>query len=147
MSEEYEQNEEILSDFSLMWIIFTALSGPFLLLPVELWFPSPHIVEEIFKMILVLWYLRNEIAEKWSSGVLKMMVVGLLFGLSESVLFLTNAFNSGDFASLGLRLVTAVPMHALTVTIMYIMGRKSKWLIVGGLLIGMVVHYLFNLSV
>lgn len=144
MSDEYEQNQEDYSYLRLVWIIFTALSAPFLLLPVEIVFPYPHIVEELFKLMIVVWLLKLDDESERGVNWLWSVVVGLLFGVSETMFFVFDAFAAGSFSSLVGRLMFTVPMHALTTTIMYIIGRRSKGLIVLGLIIGVVVHYVFN---
>ena len=69
-------------------------------------------------------------------------VVGLVFGLSEAVLYLSTAWGSGQWDSLVWRLILTVPMHSLTGAIIGMgRGKRAGWLLVG---IAMAIHAGFN---
>jgi RsiW-degrading membrane proteinase PrsW (M82 family) len=118
--------------------LVAGLVGPFVLWPIEMVLPVPVVVEELYKFWLVWLVLRS----KPSNGLFWVIVAGLGFGCSETMLYLVNFMQSGEWGSWGLRLVTTVPMHAVTMMIQW-MG----WLIgVGplGIIPAILGHQWFN---
>lgn len=152
MSEVDEQYyRESARSFGKVRILLFAIAGPLLLVPVEIVIPLPHVVEELYKAMLVVWLLNYERSgddgSTRNTNYLLAIFVGLLFGLSESVLFITNAFFIGNFEALLSRLVVTVPMHAATTFILYTMGRVNRVLMMLGLIVTMAIHYWFNTMV
>ena len=116
--------------------MYAAMAPMVLLLVASVWI-YPAVLEEVVKWII----LRIRTSDKTptsNEGVL----VGLIFGLSESILYATNAWGSGQWGAIGLRLLHTVPMHAVTAGIIAFGIKKGVgWV---GLVIAMVVHGLYN---
>lgn len=149
---ETELNEEEIGGLvEKILVFFVALVAPFVLVVVERYLPYPYLLEELLKLGLVyrLYTLWSE-EVPWEIDVRKILtvaLVGLVFAVSESMLYLTNAFMLGNFASFGMRLALTVPMHMFTTLVIFVVGQRGKWCWWLGLLIGMGLHYLFNLVV
>lgn len=112
---------------------------PMMVLPgflwlVELVLPFPAVVEEIAKAMIV------RRADKWQQA----LGLGLLFGLSESMLFLVNANWLGNLNAIWWRLLLTVPMHGITSLSFYAAGRRYWWL---GLALAILIHAVFNLRI
>ncbi len=112
-----------------------ALVGPFFLLLVESVLPYPYLVEEVFKFFLA----------KSTTSVKSAIYLGILFSLSEAFFYLMNP----NFSlltmnySFGVRLLAVTPMHISTILIMQYFQKKKLWPI--GLILAILIHYLFNL--
>ena len=109
------------------------------ILPLILWFlerflPFPVLIEEAAKAIFVV----RAVSKKQA------LTLGLLFGISEAILFLINANLLLNLNSFWLRLVLTVPMHGVTALLIYLGGKRYWWL---GLAGAIAVHELFNLAV
>lgn len=109
-------------------LLYAAIA-PFVLLLISTVWSYPAPLEEVVKWAIL---------RLGGKGV----QVGVVFGLSEAVLFTINAWSSGEWGAIGLRLLLTVPMHALTGYITGV-GIKSKWSWVY-LIMAMAIHYLFN---
>ena len=121
-----------------VWNMVMALVAPFMLWPLEMLLPYPYVVEELAKLVLV-WKPARE-GQGWGMGAL----IGFLFALSETMLYLVNAISLGKIGILGPRIILTMPMHVLTTVIIYL-GARWGW--VGGLIglvIGMGMHWGFN---
>ena len=118
-----------------------ALIAPFLVWPIEFLLPYPHIVEEIAKGFLI--YLVLDI-KKTSDKILTALAVGLLFSFSETVLYLFNIFAVGDLSILFKRMAYTIPLHLITVLIILFPALKDKRLLVVGIILAGVLHYLYN---
>jgi len=118
-----------------------ALALPFLVWPIELFFPYPHIVEEIAKGILI--YLIVASADKVNK-IAAVAVVGVLFALSESVLYLFNIYLVGTSATLLQRFAVTTGLHVVTSLVIFLPTIKSKKLIVLGVVLAGIIHYYFN---
>jgi hypothetical protein len=128
-------------------VLVLALTGPLILFPVEYLFPYPHIVEELFKLLVVLFILNIEKKSKanylWAA-----VLFGLFFVLSESIFYLMNIFATGQFDHFFLRLMYTTPLHLGTVILMYF-GFRQKGYFWGGLtlLLSIIIHYYYNLLI
>lgn len=114
-----------------------AAVAPFGLLLLSSVWVYPAVLEEVVKWGILQWSMLNG---QWSmkTGAL----VGLVFGLSEAVLFSLNAWTSGDWGAICMRLLLTVPMHTLTGSIIgYAMGRGWGWM---GVIVSMLTHAMFN---
>ncbi len=104
-----------------------ALVSPFFLLLIESFLPYPYVVEEVFKFFLA----------KYSSTTKTAIILGLLFSISEAIFYSMNP-DSSIF-----RILIVTPMHITTILIMqYSTKKKNLWPI--GLLLAILIHYLFN---
>lgn len=114
---------------------------PFLLWPVELVVGYPYIVEELAKAILVTVLVTHLVRSNQRSTI---VLLAISWSLSETVLYI---FNLSQFSSplwLGLRLLTTSLMHTLTFLIMLTLAQTNRWLLVGGLIMGILIHYYYN---
>lgn len=116
--------------------LYSAIAPLVLLLLSSVW-KYPAVLEEVVK-----WALLRTGTEKREYRTSDGAVVGLIFGLSEAVLFTMNAWTGGQWSVIGTRLILTVPMHILTATLIA-WGMKKHWTIVM-LLVAMVIHALFN---
>lgn len=97
---------------------------PFILWFVEQLLPFPAVIEELAKAVFV--YR----AGNWKQA----LGLGMVFGFSEALLYLLNP---GPWWE---RLWLTVPLHGLTAALMYQFGKA-------GLVLAILVHYLFNLKI
>ncbi|OGE33287.1 hypothetical protein A3C59_03905 [Candidatus Daviesbacteria bacterium RIFCSPHIGHO2_02_FULL_36_13] len=74
-------------------------------------------------------------------------MIGFLFSFSETVLYLFNVFSVGSLQTLLLRFIFTTPMHILTSLIILSSALINKNLIILGIIIAALVHYIFNLIV
>lgn len=103
-----------------------AIIAPFLVWPIELILPYPHVVEEVAKGILV---YRGNFRPKLA------LLLGAVFAFSEAVFYSLNspiAFS---------RLIYTLPLHAGTSLVMALSGRKFFPL---GLAAAILLHWLYN---
>lgn len=140
-----------------------AAAAPFILWPIEMLAPYPHIFEEFFKLALVLVILGKPgpTSKKISIGVAS----GVLFALSESVLYFLNIFQVGQPALFVQRLILTIPLHATTIMLMILPASlsasarpsrdgsqggpalKKRGLVLVGFLLAVTLHYFYNLFV
>ncbi len=132
---------------AVIWLlaVVAGLVLPAILIPVVALTENTVLVEELAKSIVVIFVIY-----KLPSGYAKLLaalVFGLLFGLSESMLYLNNIFQAGDLSVFGQRLLYTVPMHALTVIVMTILSMPSKWLMPIGIALAIGIHTEFNVYI
>ncbi|OGM17961.1 hypothetical protein A2V61_00290 [Candidatus Woesebacteria bacterium RBG_19FT_COMBO_47_8] len=114
---------------------------PFLVWPVEYFFPYPFIVEEIAKGVLI--YFVATSREKIDK--IKMVAaIGVLFAFSETVLYLFNIYLVGNISTLLQRLMLTTSLHVITSLIIYLPAIRNKKYIVLGVVLAGVLHYFFN---
>ncbi|MDP2585472.1 MAG: PrsW family glutamic-type intramembrane protease [Candidatus Levybacteria bacterium] len=127
-----------------MLIPLFASIAPFLVWPIELIFPYPHVVEELAKGFLVYFILE-------SSGnknkVILTVLAGVFFAFSESVMYMSNMFLVGTLWTPIQRLLLTIPLHTITMLIILLSGIKKKAFLPLGLIAAMTLHYFFNLFV
>lgn len=122
-----------------------ALASPLLLIPIVQVVGYSLVFEELAKAVLVAGLLMS-IPEPRLRLALGSMV-GLLFGISESLLYFGQIFAFGDLGVFAERFLLTVPMHTLTVLIMVfcsLRGRRFVWI---GLGLALALHLMFNLLV
>lgn len=116
-----------------------SLITPFILWPIELVFPYPFIVEEIAKLLIVFPLAKNAKKHLLLYGI----SIGILFAMSESVIYSMNAaYGSPNY--IFLRLLTTSILHATTAVIILFSAKRGRILLGIGLVIAMVIHYLYN---
>lgn len=116
--------------------LYSAIAPLVLLLLSSVW-TYPAVLEEVVK-----WALLRTGTENGEYQTLNGAVVGLIFGLSEAVLFTMNAWTGGQWSVIGARLLLTVPMHILTATLIAWGLKRNLSLIT--LLLAMVIHATFN---
>lgn len=109
--------------------LYAAVSPLVLLLVSAVW-QYPAVLEEVVK-----WGILR-------SGPSNGVVVGLVFGLSEAILYSASAWNSGDWNAMLYRILLTVPMH--TVTAMVTAAGMKRGVGYIGLASAMVIHAGFN---
>jgi hypothetical protein len=119
-------------------VVLYSLFGPFLLWPVEYFFPYPFIVEELFKCVLV-----------WFGGknVKSFVLAGVAFAFTETVFYILNINARGSLILMIVRLISTSLLHSTTFLIIYLSARKNKKLIAGGFIASALIHYLYNLYI
>ena len=121
-----------------------AAIAPFILWPIEIFFPYPHIVEEITKTILlfpILGYNNQVMKVKYA------VLIGIIFAFSETVLYIFNIANSGNLTILFTRLIITTLLHTLTTLTITIPAMKDRRLIILGLFMAILIHYSYNLYI
>lgn len=121
-----------------------AAMAPFMLWPIEFFLPYPYIIEELAKALLIFPVLK--ISRK-SDQIILVVTVGVIFALSESVLYLANIFLVGDISTFLIRFGLTIPFHALTALVIWFPAVFNRKFIVLGLIAAGVTHYIFNLLV
>ena len=121
-------------------LLILALTAPFFL-----WFPErilgiPYILEEAVKVFLVSYFPAGLTLKK---KVILAFCLGIIFSLSEQVLYL---FNLGSFgqALFFQRLISVGLMHSLTFGIITISGHKNRKGLIVGFIVASLIHYFFN---
>jgi RsiW-degrading membrane proteinase PrsW (M82 family) len=126
-------------------LVLTAFFLPYLLYPVEIILPYPHIIEEIAKATLIYFLLNEE--EENKKRILYSLLFGLGFALTESIFYIFNIALVGTIGTFFVRLVITIPFHALTCLVIVLPALKNKKMIVLGLPAAMGIHYLYNLAI
>lgn len=121
-----------------------ALIAPFIVWPIELILPYPYVVEELVRGILV--YTLLDLPDRLTKIKLAILI-GVLFAFSESVLFLFNIQMVGNIQTYFVRLLVTIPLHVITTLVILLPALKDKKLIIVGVLLASLVHYLFNLYI
>lgn len=116
--------------------LYSAVAPLLLLLVSSVW-QYPAVLEEAVKWGI----LRNSVVGR-AVEVKDGMVVGLVFGLSEAILYSANSWASGDWNAMLYRIALTVPMHTLTAMITALGMKRGVGYI--GLIVAMVLHVLFN---
>ncbi len=126
-------------------IIFTlilALAGPFFLIPLENWSGMDILLEEVFKLILVLilaYYIIDKVVFLFLS-----FLVGLSFALTENILYLSNFIFSGSVDLFWERFFLTSFLHIGTTIIIAGIIFEKKCLFPVALLINIILHFIFN---
>lgn len=120
-----------------------ALIFPFLLWPLEHILPYPHIIEELLKAGIVLLILRTKLDSL--AQFKHVLLFGGLFALSETAFYMINIMFVGNISTLLLRVIVTTPLHILTLLIIWLATSYHKWLILLGIGVAILIHYLFNL--
>lgn len=122
-----------------------ALILPFLLWPIELFLPYPHIIEEIAKGLIIFFVIKGK--GSFSKKLFLSVLVGLLFTASESVLYLFNIYALGNLSTLLSRFLLTGSLHVITSLAIFLSAVKEKRLIILGVIAAIIIHYYFNLNV
>lgn len=129
------------SAMPIILVNLLALFAPFLLIPIISWLGHSEIVEEFFKTVVIFFavFFAVKNFNSWHT-----LLFGIFFGLSESVLYLSNIFMIGNFDLFFYRIILTVPMHALTCLIIYLSIRVSSYLVIVGFGLAVAIHLVFN---
>ncbi|MEA3399224.1 MAG: PrsW family glutamic-type intramembrane protease [Patescibacteria group bacterium] len=129
-------------------IIFIVLAGlvlPLLLISLIKFTGYSEIIEEIVKVLVVLFLILK--LPTWKAQIFGGIIFGLLFSVSENIFYLNNIFQLGDFSIFWQRFLWTTPMHIITVLVMVFAGLAGKRWIVLGLGGAIILHVLFNVTV
>lgn len=116
---------------------------PFILWPIELFLPYPYIIEEIAKMLLILPLLGLTTQSKIKMA----LIIGLIFAISEGVLYIFNIYLVGNVGTLLERYLFTIPLHTITSLVILLPTLIDKRLIFVGLILAMIIHFFFNLLI
>jgi len=122
--------------FFNQYLIFLAIA-PFLLIPIEILFPYPFLVEELIKLIAVLGLLKNK---KISLPILG----GFLFASTETILYTGNIIVVGKPYLFIERFFLTGGMHVVTIMLIYLGFKKNKIWGILGLILAIGIHYFYN---
>ena len=128
-----------------MEAILASAALPFLLFPVEVLFPFPFIVEEVAKLLIVVFVIKS--TSKFDSGLKTIAASSIMLTLSESFFYFPNIYMVGNVATIFKRIALAGTMHTVTFLLLYVMIRKSKYLAPIALLMASIIHYLYNTNI
>jgi RsiW-degrading membrane proteinase PrsW (M82 family) len=118
-----------------------AAIAPFFLWPIEIFLPYPFIIEEIAKAIIIIPLRDLNRTAKFKLAV----VVGFLFAISESTLYIFNIAKMGNTVTFIQRLFLTTPLHITTVAvILFFASKRGKVYFILGVLLASVIHLLFN---
>jgi len=129
----------------LVIIFLTALFLPYPIWIIEQFLPYPFIIEEIAKGFILALLLRENLSRK--NFILSAIAIGALFAYSESLFYLLNLNLVGGAKLYFTRLAITIPLHAATCIIMIFPGLNEQKLKVQGIIMAMVLHFIFNLAV
>jgi len=118
-----------------------ALIAPFVVWPIELILPYPHVIEELAKAFLVYTLLDHP---NRLTKIKLAILIGVLFAFSESGFFLFNIQMVGNIQTYFVRLLVTIPLHVITTIIILLPALKNKKLIIVGVILASLVHYFFN---
>jgi len=113
--------------------------APFLLVPIEIVFPYPFLIETLVKLIAVLGLLKSK-DKKISLPILG----GFLFASTETVLYTNNIIAVGKPYVFIQRLFLTGGMHILTIMLIYLGFKKNKIWGILGLILAIGIHYFYN---
>lgn len=119
-------------------LLVLCLFAPFPLWLVETILPYPYIIEELFKFFVIKYTPKNN---NW----LFPLILGIIFSLSETALYLINFFALGNFSNLPIRLITTTTLHTSLFFLQYYL-RNSKYRYLA-LILAIIVHFLYNRAV
>lgn len=123
---------------------FMALMAPFLVWPIEQVLPFPYLVEEFVKAFLV--YFILQIPEK-TRQIQFAILIGVLFSLSEAVLYFFNFYSSNSLSFLVTRILLTTALHTGTIIVMVSICFINRKLLPFGIVLAVIIHYLYNLLV
>lgn len=140
---QYFKIQSSLNDIiSLIFVIIAGLVLPAVLIPTVKFFGHTEIIEEVAKALIVLFLILKLPTNK--TKIIYGLFFGLLFGLSESIFYLNNIFQFGDFSVFLQRILWTVPMHIITVLVMVFSGLTAKRFLIFGFIGAVILHMLFN---
>jgi len=124
---------------SMLILYLYCLFAPFPLWLIEQLLPYPYLIEELFKYFIV----KNIPAKKnyWHP-----VILGIIFSFSETILYLVNFFQLGNFENIILRIILTTTLHAFLFFLLYSFRHRKIWSILS-LIFTFIIHYLYNLYI
>lgn len=142
MTEISDINQQFSNTIKIVFLIMAGLVLPIILIPIIKFIGYSEIIEEIAKALVVLFLILK--LPSFKIKILLGVIFGFLFGVSESMFYLNNIFQLGDFSVFWQRIFWTVPMHIFTVLIIVFSGLASKKFLIFGLAGAIISHVLFN---
>lgn len=131
--------------FRFVFLILLAVVLPLFLIPIVKMSGYSEIIEEIAKALIIFFVILGfSTFRKKIGGVI---IFGFLFALSESIFYMNNIFQLGNFDIFWQRLILTIPLHIITALIILLPALKNKSLIFIGLFAAIGIHLLFNLLI
>lgn len=118
-----------------------AAALPFVVWPLELLLPSPAVVEELAKAATIFFFNRSV---PRFNPLRTALVMGVMFALSESVMYMFNIISVGNLSTLFLRLLITIPLHTSTSLLIAKNIFASKKQACLGILGAIALHAVFN---
>jgi len=120
-----------------------AAIAPFFLFFLEQLLPYPYIIEEVFKLLLVLVILKSK-SSNHSQPLTLALIASFLFTLTETVFYFFNFFPAQKLSPLLTRFGTTLTLHTLTTLIILFAAKKHRLLIPLSLGATIIIHYYYN---
>jgi hypothetical protein len=120
-----------------------SLTLPLMLVPIEVIVAHPAIIEELFKFFIVVIFHQTYVIASRKSYI-QMATCGLLFALSESILYLNRIIMQGNLSLFFIRIVLTGILHTATFIILYYFSFKNKYWIIFSLLFVISLDFLYN---
>ncbi|MEK7555617.1 MAG: PrsW family glutamic-type intramembrane protease [Patescibacteria group bacterium] len=131
--------------FRFVFLTLLAVVLPLFLIPIVKMSGYAEIIEEITKAVIIFFVILGfSTFRKKIGGVI---IFGFLFALSESIFYMNNIFQLGNFDIFWQRLILTTPLHIITSIIILLPALKNRFLIFIGLFIAFVIHLLFNILI
>lgn len=128
---------------SVYLLLFISFISPLPLLTIEKILPFPSIIEELFGLIIVLLFLKYE--KKLKKNLFWfVLLAGLLFSLSESIIYLNNIFQIGNNNLFVIRLAFTALIHTANLLFIYLLGKKGVYWLIIALIIAIAIHFIYN---
>lgn len=139
-AQEYTYEVVEIDEFEVMaTTMLYAFVAPVVAMAIEQLLMEPWLVEEIVKAVVVM--RASQLEGKY---VKVAFLAGLVFGISETILYIVNISMLGQLDPLGWRLIFTVPMHAVTAMTFAYFSRGRGWWMVVGMALSMAIHGIFN---
>lgn len=123
----------------MLLLSLLVLIAPFPLLVIEKILPYPFLIEELFKFFVVK-NLSHKDNYKYP------LILGIIFSISESILYLVNFYILGNFSQLPLRLFITTLLHTFTFLLLYTFRNKKHMSLIS-LFLAIIIHFFFNFLV
>lgn len=138
------QNEYPNAFYLFFLLPIIALIAPVVLIPIEKIFPYPCIIEEIVKVIFVLFIL---CLPSKNFQIKLAIFIAFLFAFSENFFYLSNFVTSENTSLFFQRFVLTGALHISTVLIILIPAQKYRPLIFPAAILAIFVHYIYNQNI
>lgn len=125
-----------------LFIPLLASLSPFLLWPIERLLPYPYIAEELMKGFLVYLVLKSVTSRR--NQVLYALAIGFLFAFSENILYSPGFIALEAPWTFIQRIALTTILHTITSLIMLCSAFKRPSWLIWGILMSMIIHYLYN---
>lgn len=126
-------------------LIILSLIAPILLVPIEYLLPYPAVVEELVILGIISWWLKT--VKIKNSDWIYAALAGIIFAVSESILYLNRIIILGKWWVFPERLALTIFLHSATMIIIFFGVKRGKIFVWLSLLAAILIHWTFNLLV